>query len=416
VSRSLLYISYCLLLLAGLTGCVKTKKLNERVTLWRNDKIPYGTYYAHENLARIFPEATIENIKTSPDPYHKENTRDIFEHTYNPKANKTCYVIIANAVMPDDKEMEGLFDMVSKGTQVFISSSSIDENLLDSLQLKASLYTGFFNGHDSLTVRVFDPVSWQESRYSYPGMALDNYFSNVDSSITTVLGKNKEGKANFVKIAYESGGAFYIHLAPMSLTNFFLLHKENKGYYDQVLSWMPRNAELVRWDDYFRNSVKGNGKGSGGRSAKGLFDSGGWLMSQESFAWALSLLLLLLLLVYLFESKRKQRIIPVIPPVKNASLDFVKTIGRMYFQRKDNKDLAHKMLVHFLGYVRSRYNIRATVLDSDFVQRLTYKSGYDQRAVQLLVYDLQYAQDAPQVSDHALLELNHKLETFYQYA
>lgn len=417
MSRSLLYISCCLLLLAGFAACGKAKRLNERVTLWRNDKIPYGTYYARENLSRIFPEASIENIRTSPDPYHKENTTDLFENTYNPKANKTCYVIIADAVMPDDKEIEGLFDMVGKGTQVFISSFSIDETLLDSLQLKTSLYNSYLNVHDSLTVGVYDPVSWQESRYSYPGMALDNYFSDVDSSITTVLGKNKEGKANFVKISYESGGAFYIHLAPMSFTNFFLLHKSNKGYYDQVLSWMPRNAELVRWDDYFRNSVNGNGKGGNNRdNTKGTFSALGWLLDQQSLAWAWWLLLLLLLLIYLFESKRKQRIIPVIPPVKNASLDFVKTIGRMYFQRKDNKDLAHKMLVHFLGYVRSRYNIRATVLDEDFVQRLAYKSGYDQRAVQTLVYDLQYAQDAPQVSDHALLELNHKLETFYQYA
>lgn len=414
MSRSLLYISCCLLVLAGLfSSCNQSKRLNERVTLWRNDKIPYGTYYAHENLSRIFPEASIVINKTSPDPDHKSNLRDIFGQ-YDENKGKTCYVIIANEVMPDEKEIEGLFGMVGKGAKVFISSSTIDENLLDSLQLKASLFTGFYNSHDSLTVRVNDPVSLQESSYSYPGKAFDNYFSYVDSSITTVLGKDEEGRANFVKISYESGGAFYIHLAPMSLTNFFLLHKNNKSYYDQVLSWLPNNIEVVRWDDYFRNSTRGNGKNNG--DTKGAFPVMRWLLSQQALAWAWWLLLLLLLLIYLFESKRKQRIIPVIQPLRNASLDFVKTIGRMYFQRKDNKDLAHKMAAHFLGYVRNRYNIRTGVMDEDFVKRLAYKSGYDQQAVQALVYDLQYAQDSPQVSDHALLELNHKLETFYQYA
>ncbi len=44
----------------------------------------------------------------------------------------------------------------------------------------------------------------------------------------------------------------------------------------------------------------------------------------------------------------------------------------------------------------------SSVMDGDFVKRLAYKSGYDQQAVQALVYDLQYAQDAPQVSDHGL--------------
>ncbi len=45
--------------------------------------------------------------------------------------------------MPDEKETEGLIGLVSRGAKVFISSSSIDETLLDSLQLKTSLYTGF---------------------------------------------------------------------------------------------------------------------------------------------------------------------------------------------------------------------------------------------------------------------------------
>ncbi|WP_162915907.1 hypothetical protein [Paraflavitalea soli] len=412
--RSLPYISYCLLLMVIVgCSCNQSKRLNERVTLWRNDKIPYGTYYAHENLQRIFPEASIINHKTSPDPYQKASIRDAFGQ-YDDNVGKTCYLIIANEVMPDDKEIEGLIGLVSRGAKIFISSSSIDETLLDSLQLKTSLYTGFYNSHDSLSVQISDPVSWKESTYTYPGKAFDNYFSYLDSSITTVLGKNEDGKANFVKISYESGGAFYIHLAPMALTNFFLLHKENKAYYDQVLSWLPRNIEVVRWDDYFRNSTRGEGKdGSGANNA---YKALGWLLNQKSFAWAAGLLLLLLLLIYLVESKRKQRIIPVIQPLRNASLDFVKTIGRMYFQRKDNKDLSHKMTVHFLSYVRNRYNIRSSVMDEDFVKRLTYKSGYDQQAVQALVYDLQFAQDAPQVSDHALLELNHKLETFYKYA
>lgn len=413
MSRSLLYISCCLLVLAGFTSCDQSKRLNERVTLWRNDKIPYGTYYARESLPRIFPEASIANNKTSPDPYQKSNLRDLLGR-YDDNLRKTCYVIIADKVIPDEKEIEGLFGLVAKGAQIFISTTSIDEDLLDTLQLKASLYSGFYNEQDSLTVRVNDPVSLQESSYSYPGKAYDNYFSYVDSSITTVLGKDQAGRANFVKISYESGGAFYIHLAPMALTNFFLLHKNNKTYYDQVLSWVPRNMEVVRWDDYFRNSIRGEGKD--GSDTNGAFDALSWLKKQPAFAWGGGLLLLLLLLIYLFETKRKQRIIPVIQPLRNASLDFVKTIGRMYFQRKDNKDLAHKMTVHFLTHVRNRYNIRTSAMDDDFVKRLTYKSGYDQEAVQALVYDLQYAQDAPQVSDHALLELNHKLETFYQYA
>jgi hypothetical protein len=395
-------------LISGCTGCKKSKKLNDRVTLWRKDKIPYGTYYAYENLQRLFPAATVTNNKKSPDPYRHKNVQDIFDND-NGNSHKTCYIIISNKVLPDDKELDALFAKVSRGEQVFISSLNIGENLLDTLQLKVSFFTGFFNEHDSLTVQVNNPVSEASSQFTYPGKALDNYFSSVDSTITTVLGKDAQGRADFIKISYESGGAFYIHLAPLALSNFFLLHKDNKSYYDQVLSYLPKDAQVIHWDDYFRNS-EGQGRN------KGPFPTLSWWMNQPPLAWAMWLLLLLLLLIYLFESKRKQRIIPVIAPLKNASLDFVKTIGRLYFQRKDNKDLANKMMAHFLGHVRGRYNIRSTTMDDDFVQRLAYKSGYDQQAIQALVYDLHFAQAQAQLSDHALLELNHKLETFYQFA
>ncbi|WP_315822009.1 hypothetical protein [Paraflavitalea speifideaquila] len=112
------------------------------VTLWRNDKIPYGTYYAHENLQHVFPDAAIVNSKKSPDPYHKGSLRDAFG-SYDEDIDKTCYLIVANEVLPDEKEVEGLIGLVHSGAKVFISSSAIDEVLLDSLQLKASLFQGF---------------------------------------------------------------------------------------------------------------------------------------------------------------------------------------------------------------------------------------------------------------------------------
>ncbi len=38
----------------------------------------------------------------------------------------------------------------------------------------------------------------------------------------------------------------------MAFTNFFLLHKENKAYYDNVLSYLPASVNEVKWDEYFR--------------------------------------------------------------------------------------------------------------------------------------------------------------------
>jgi hypothetical protein len=401
----------------GLLASCGSKRMNKRVTLWRNDKIPYGAYVAYENLPHLFPDAEVVINKKSPDKYKSYSLQTIKDddNDVTVEDSKTSYIIIATDVIPDENEAAAILGMVSRGQHVFISSLRINETLLDSLHLKTAYYSSDFNREDSLTVSVINPVSKDSLSFSYPGMALDNYFVSIDSSFTTVLGKDMHGRPNFVQFNYEGGGSLYIHLAPAALSNFFLLHKNNKAYYDNVFSYLPKNSEVVRWDDYFRYNKSGNNDGGSGQKGKGLFGAGSWLSKQPALAQAMWLLLLLMVFIYLFESKRKQRIIPVIQPLKNASVDFVKTIGRLYFQRRDNKNLAQKMAVHFQDYVRSKYSIRTSLTDPEFEKRLAWKTGYDIIALKDLLYFMNMLQDEPSVSDEGLLELNRKLEHFYKH-
>jgi len=350
---------------AGCTG--KKKRLNNRVSLWRNDKIPYGTWYAFNELDYIFPDAEVVINKLSPDRYRSFSTRNAkqYEDAAKYDDKKQVYVIINAQVLPDNNEVAALLNLVGEGKHIFISTMRVSSILLDSLRIKTEYGSAVYNLADSLTVSINHPVTNDSASFTYPGRALDNFISEMDSSITTILGEDEFGRANFVKFSYESGGSIYLHLAPAAFTNFFLLHKNNKAYYDNALSYLPNDIEVVRWDDYFRYHAYGESTGGGGDNAKGDFSALSWIMGQRGLSAALWLLILLFLLLYLFESKRKQRIIPVIPPLNNASLDFVKTVGRLYFQRRDNKNLAQKMTAHFLDHVRGRYNIRTSVTEAD---------------------------------------------------
>ncbi len=194
---------------------------------------------------------------------------------------KTTYIIIATDVIPDESEATAMLSMVSRGQHVFISSLRINETLLDSLHLKTAYYSSSFNTEDSLTLSVVNPETNDSLSYSYPGMALDNYFVSIDSSFTGILGRDKYGRPNFVQFNYDGGGSLYIHLAPAAFTNFFLLHKDNKAYYDNVLSYLPKNSEVVRWDDYFRYHKSGNEDGGGGKKGKGILGAGSWLGKQK---------------------------------------------------------------------------------------------------------------------------------------
>lgn len=300
----------------------------------------------------------------------------------------------------DDEELSSILDFVYSGNHLFISSFMIDEKLLDTLKLKTSIFNGLINYKDSLTVSIKDPVDKEESTFTYPGKACDNFFTSYDTTYTGILGTNSDGKPNFIRLRYENGGSIFIHLAPLAFSNFFLLHKQNKVYYDKALSYLPADTKILKWNDSFRYS-------------KANFSAWQYIFSQKSLTFALSILLLLLVLLYVFESRRKQRMIPIIPPLKNSSLDFVKTIGRLYYQRRDNKNLAYKMIAHFLDHARIRYNMRTSIMDEEFEKRLAYKSGYNADGIKDLVYYMKWVQDEPTVADETLYVLHQKLENFY---
>lgn len=367
--------------------------MNKRITLWRNDKIPYGTYYAYNNLQYLFANATIETNDRSPESFFQYRT-------------SSAYIIVGYSVKPNETELKAILNHAIAGNHIFISAMDIGENLLDSFKLKVSeSYPDIF--HDSLTVSAFDPLSGDSLKFDYPGVRLDNYFTKMDSTVTNILGRSKNGYANFVKFTYQNGGTVMIHLAPGALTNFFLLHKQNKKYYDLVLSPIPDTVDQVIWDDYYRHHMNGNDYGR-----KSTFSKLGTFLNNEVLRWPFWLTVMLFGIIYLFESKRKQRIIPSIKKLNNTSLDFVKTIGRLYYQRKDNKDLAQKISTHFLGHIRTTYNMSTSQLDDAFINRLSFKSGYPETLVKEVMEEIKRIDESYEVSDDELLAFSDKIDNF----
>ncbi len=374
-------------------GC--KREVSKLVTLWRNDKIPYGTYYAYQNLEHIFNNALIETTNKSP------------YTLYQQEDSSSAYIVMAYSVLPSEPELNALINYAMTGNHVFISALRIGENLLDSFRLSTTTFPPYVMRSDSLTVKITDFRRNHSLTYSYPGYYLANYFTEMDSSVTQILGRDSEGNANFVRLRYQGGGSIYLHLAPGAFTNFFLLHKGNKEYYDRAMSVIPENVDHVIWDDYFRHHR--NGKSNADRSA---FSKLGAFLSNEVLRWAFWLTVLLFAIVYAVESKRKQRAIPAVKKLNNSSLDFVKTVGRLYYQQKDNKNLAAKISAHFLGYVRNRYNLATSQLDSAFEERLAYKSGQPLSKVKEVIGEVRSLELMYEMTDEELIAFNHKIDTF----
>ena len=72
MNRAVPYIILIVVALAALvlvfTGDKEdsAKRFNDRITLHKRDKIPYGTYIAFQNLKHLFPAATISVNREEP--------------------------------------------------------------------------------------------------------------------------------------------------------------------------------------------------------------------------------------------------------------------------------------------------------------------------------------------------------------
>ncbi|MBD0333333.1 MAG: hypothetical protein ICV66_11825 [Chitinophagaceae bacterium] len=177
-------------------------------------------------------------------------------------------------------------------------------------------------------------------------------------------------------------------------------------YYQNVLSVIPKHVRKIVWNEYYLSKPYFQKK-----------KDPNWfkvLFQYSSFKWALSTAIATLFVLILMEMRRRQRYIPVIQKPVNDSLDFVTTMGRLYYDKKDHKNLAKKMAVYFLEHIRS-YKISVANTDDSFVKLLHLKTGYSVLELQSIVSFINYINTVPAISEKQLTDFHSKLELFYEH-
>lgn len=378
----------------------KEKEFDDRLTFRNRDKIPYGTYVAYNNLKSIFPNASIDVNKS--DPGYWENNED-----------RQAYIIISPEFTPDEYEMKRIIRFIENGNDVFISTARVSFDAEKFLKCDIYYPQGFGNMFfmmqipDSMTVSI-NTLSGNKS-FTYPGKAFDFWFHGIDSLTSTVLGHNAAGNPDFIHLKAGKGNLFF-HLAPVAFTNYFLLHKNNISYYEYALSHISPRTEKVIWDEYYLFKKSENRPERERSNWMSVF------LRYPALKWAFITALLTLLIYVLLEMRRKQRQIPVITKPRNDSLDFVKTIGRLYHDKGDHKNLCKKMASYFLEHVRNRYKLTTNELDERFINSLHYKTGVDEREIGDIVFFIKSMDQVAAVSDRQLIIFHKQLESFYKKA
>lgn len=397
-----------LLILVVIQSKRNTHVFDEHITFSKADKIPYGTYVAYNNLSHLFPNASIVVNNKQP---------GLLDSLFG-AIDKEALIIIAPWFRADEFEMKRLIDFVRDGNNVFVSSAILSYDVQNILHCEApGAYDvndnlALNNNLDSFSVSLTKPPFSEDQEYFCPGIRYESYFSKYDSATSTVFGNGIYMLPNFIQLR-AGQGSIYFHLTPLSFSNYFLLHDKNMNYYDKALSVIPKDTKKIIWDEYYLHKRYYGDYGNRGRRSNSMISV---LMKNPAFRAALLLLTGLIILFVLQEMRRKQRIIPVMTRPGNDSLDFVKTIGRLYHEKGDHIDLAKKMSAYFLEHVRNKYKLSTSKLDDDFVLALQKKTSQPEVIVKEIVSFMKYIQDAPGITDEQLAKFHKQLEEFYKVA
>ena len=173
------------------------------------------------------------------------------------------------------------------------------------------------------------------------------------------------------------------------------------------MAFTQNEPEHVYWDDYYNKLMNR-------KNSKKSFSTFSEIMKHPPLKAAFWLSLLLLLMYILFGGKRVQRIIQQLKPNENTTVTFTETIGRLYLQKKDNKNIADKMITYFNEYIRNTYFLNTNHINDDFIVMLSRKSGVDRDKVDTIYRTITAAQRSNEVNDYQLLSLQEQIQQFYK--
>lgn len=376
----------------------------------KTDMQPFGGYIAYKEFRRFYNNRYIETVN---EPFDEE-WQTIRDYTEDKKYS--LYFLIAKNLVLTPTEVDAFLDYVKQGNDLFISADYVDSRLLENIgcsnERTAEIMDELQGRMYNTKVRMFFGNDYYGPSYGYYYFPFLNSLTGFDTSFVRILGVNEKNLPNYLILFYGKG-RIYLHVAPRVFSNYFLLSSENYQYIENVISYLRSDPKDIYWDEYYKNTSPSR-RTFGSQRDNGDFSSLSVIKQHPPLLWAFWLAVAGLLLYVLFNSKRKQKVIEEIRPNSNTSVTFAETVGRLYFQRKNNNHIAEKMITYFYENVRNKYFISTANINDEFIHSLSGKSGVPKERVQHLFNLIAAVQLGQDVDDETLLMLNAEIENFYK--
>jgi len=299
----------------------------------------------------------------------------------------TDYVFIGRTLYLDTADASALLRFIYDGNDAFVASAFLPYELVDAIYVSECDTEIFLPDTrlESVTMNFYNPALTQKKGYvfayrqgkidyEYPWRSLNG--ENFCDSLTAMipLGFQDPDRVNFVKMPYGKGN-LYIHTNPLAFTNYFISQPDKPAYAAGVFSHL--GGEAILWDDFSKARF-------GNDTPEAYTNPLSYFLQQPSLKYAWWMMLACAILYTLFTAKRRQRVIPVIEPKVNTSLEYAKMVSALHFQNGNHMDIARKKMKYFLYFIRAKYGIYAQQFTEEHMKRLAEKSTIDIQDIQLI--------------------------------
>lgn len=393
-------------------------------------KEPYGTWIIRRLLDQYFLGHPCQSIE-------KNVATELPADTLHLSDDRNSYVFVGEALYLDSLDLRQLLNFVEDGGTALISSKTIPNALMDHLyvvECKENLLWSDYGTHydsNAVVLSLHEPALPQPLRLHYARQnkphpyfwhAMDTAFFCEDMA-NRPLGYLNDSLVNFAEFPF-GDGRFLLHTTPLVFTNYILLKPESRPYVGGILSHLPDNGTIY-WDAASHVPEQVGRLNNGNSDNNRLPDEHPltYILQKPALAWAWYLLFGLAILWVIFRGKRRQQVIPILPPNENTSWQFISAIANLHFRERNYRGMARAQMRLFLGWLRERYNIAIPLQDpneaihvkDDFFQKIALLSEIPEEKIKDIFH--QYtAAVRYEPTEAMMINLHTAIESFMKHA
>lgn len=384
------------LAIENVSGYFRNKILSKQYHLGLSKGYNYDDSIAFAPPDTTTEEVVDEEYAEDESTYNEEDTSDYY---YDSAAVTTVDTSVAiDSTFADNPTISDFLENYNSEISPFIKYNFVHP----SLHSKKDYAYFYRNKTDTIPEHYLYFKVLNDTFHNYP-------LEPEDAVSFAAYQDGKYGVNMNMAVLKHGKGQVIVLLTTVPFTNYFMRTPQGIEFTEKVISHLPNKNTL--WDDISQIPVYEEDHGSADLGESPLY----FILKKKQLRWAWYLLLSAIIIYALFRAKRRQQIIPIIEPKQNTSLQYVETIGQLYFYENEHIEIAVEMRNQLLNYIRSKYYLKTNEIDDAFFAALSLKSAIEEDKLRDLFAEYEAVVKIKSIDNNKLHALNNKTEYFYKH-